>query len=580
MVLRDLWDFAVDMSPVGLLCVVLPLLCVLAPVEASSEFPVHRLSHYELGSSLAVGSKVSFLSLEARSLSSVPNVLRKLVVAPIQDVSISKFNELVQSGIGGLLLVVGGPESPNKDESVLLLEEHLLSTSELEFPIYFAEHSEDLARLMDELSREGVSPGYSAFQTLLHSILGSGYQLVTSSSSQPKALAHPGVVSFHGMLSGRGDEDALPTILLVAHYDAHGAAPGMSYGADSNGSGVAILLELARLWSKLYSSSRTHPGYNLLFLLSGGGKINFFGTKKWLEEHQDNDLSSEILSNVAFVACLDSLGQDSPQNTLHVHVSKPPREDSPAGAFFQHLRKVGRILNPQMSVEVVHKKINLAEEMLAWEHERFSIRRLPAFTLSALPSHSSLKRNSILDREVSHEVIHSRTRLIAEALACSIYAQCNGELFSGDTLSPRLEPISTTLNYLTSSPRATSQLLHNGKSSSLEGSPRMLTDLGDLLKSRSQAFKTLISKRDKREAEFTFYDAASTTMNAYRVKPAVFDLFLTLSIGAYLGILYLILNNMGSWITALKMANAKKSSSTASTPVKSESNGHARLKAH
>ncbi|CAB4063682.1 unnamed protein product [Lepeophtheirus salmonis] len=515
--MRDLWDFAMDMSPYGLLCLLLPILCVLAPVEASSEFPVHRLAQYELGNSLSVGSKVSFVSLEARTLSCVPNVLRKLVIARIQDVSVSGFNELIQAGIGGLLLVVpGGDSLPGNVDSVLQLEEHLLST-DVDIPIYFAPENEDLLRLMEELEREG-------------------YQFVTSSSSNSKALPNPGIVTLHGQLSGRGDEDSLPTILLVAHYDASGAAPGMSYGADSNGSGVTILMELARLWNKLYSSSRTHPGYNLVFLLSGGGKINFLGTKKWLEEHQDNDLSSEILSNVAFVACLDTLGHEE-EGSLYFHVSKPPKEESLA----------------------VHKKINLAEEILAWEHERFSIRRLQAFTLSSLAS-------------------HNRTRLIAEALACSIYGQldCNGQLFGGPTLSPNINSISTFMAYLASTSRATSQLVHSGKSN-LEGSPKVIQDMSEMLKSRSHNFKILISKRDKREAEFTFYDGASTTMNAYKVKPAVFDLFLTLSISAYLGLLYLILTRAGYWISLLKMSSATKKSST---PIKSDMNGNGRIKTH
>jgi hypothetical protein len=62
----------------------------------------------------------------------------------------------------------------------------------------------------------------------------------------------------------------------------------MADGADSNGSGVIALLELARLFSKLYTNSRTHAKYNLIFLLSGGGKFNYQGTKRWIEDNIEN----------------------------------------------------------------------------------------------------------------------------------------------------------------------------------------------------------------------------------------------------------------------------------------------------
>lgn len=80
---------------------------------------------------------------------------------------------------------------------------------------------------------------------------------------------------------------AMPVIVLL-YIIAHCIMQGLSYGADSNGSGVAALLELMRIFSRLFNSS-SRPNYNVAFLLSGAAKMNYFGTRKWLEEMKESN---------------------------------------------------------------------------------------------------------------------------------------------------------------------------------------------------------------------------------------------------------------------------------------------------
>ena len=214
----------------------------------------------------------------------------------------------------------------------------------------------------------------SAAEALLHSASANGFQMVVS-GAQSKALSDFQRVNIQGKLTGSGIEEQLPTIAIVAHYDAYGVAPMLAKGADSNGSGVVALLELARLFSKLYTNSRTHAKYNILFLLSAGGRLNYIGTKRWIEEQLDSSESS-LLSDVSYVLCLDSQGRE----TVSTYVSKPPRDGVAGDVLLKNLREVTRQFYPEVTFEMVHKKINLADEYLSWEHERFSIRRLPGFT--------------------------------------------------------------------------------------------------------------------------------------------------------------------------------------------------------
>ena len=83
-----------------------------------------------------------------------------------------------------------------------------------------------------------------------------------------------------------------------------------------------------------------------MFLLASGGHFNYFGTKKWLEDHLDTSSSSELLSDVKFSICLDSLGNidvseaAAAKANLNMHVSKPPKEDSHAGKFLATLKSL------------------------------------------------------------------------------------------------------------------------------------------------------------------------------------------------------------------------------------------------
>ena len=141
----------------------------------------------------------------------------------------------------------------------------------------------------------------------------------------------------------------------------------LSFGADSNGSGVALLLELIRLFSKLYSNPKTQPKVNLLFVMSGAGKFNYLGTKKWIENQLDNDNS--LLSECLFTICMDSLADSDANSGLFMHVSKPPKEGSPAARLLADLKQIASKSMPQsFNFSMIHKKINLAEESLAWEH--------------------------------------------------------------------------------------------------------------------------------------------------------------------------------------------------------------------
>ena len=129
-------------------------------------------------------------------------------------------------------------------------------------------------------------------------------------------------------------------------------------GSDSNGSGIVGLLEIARLFSLLYSNPKTRGRYNLLFGLTSGGPYNYNGTQKVLISSQLiiifiilkffclsinvillsfffggplilifyllqwlRSFDQRLRESIDYAICLNSIG--SWDNELWIHVSKP-----------------------------------------------------------------------------------------------------------------------------------------------------------------------------------------------------------------------------------------------------------------
>ncbi|XP_041836734.1 nicalin-1 [Melanotaenia boesemani] len=520
------------------------------PAVSSYEFTAYRMQQYNLAQQKH-GCRGAIVVAEARSADE-PSLTRRCVIMKVHDFTTEKYLEAQKQNAAAILILLPKNISsiPHETMQTFMVSESEALQREILIPVYVAPEDEQLLYMYEEVKQAAATRTSSIFVRVLRSMVtATAFQILVSNNAPIKAITDNAIVTLEGVLPGAG-EDA-PTIVLTAHYDSYGLAPWLSYGADSNGSGVTILLELARLFQKLYSSSSTRPQYNLMFSLTGGGKYNFLGTKRWIEENLDHAESSLLHDNVAFVLCLDALAKG---DELYAHVSRPPKPDTPVHSFIQLLEEVVSSRFPWVKVGLVHKKINLVESTVAWEHERYSLRRILGFTLSHLEDPKSELRGSVLDT-MSHVDFRKLKRngiIIAEALARFMYnlsdkgSPRDVQVFKGQ-MDFQDSRMSSLMSFLTSVPRAT-QLLDKEPSQIL-----LVNSLEHEFKRYLQQVYRHTFRQDKRDPDITFYDQMNQPVVMYRVKPAAFDLFLGGCIAAYLGIVYYTIQNFGYLYTKLKV---------------------------
>ncbi|CAG0920330.1 unnamed protein product [Notodromas monacha] len=485
------------------------------------------------------GSRNSLVSLEARTLDAT-SFLRKCVIAKWRDLKEELWQELNEQNAGAALILIPRNVSgvdQSRVTQILAMEEFLLR-DETQMAVYFSYETPELLEIYSSVkAASSVNQETSALNAIVNAIYSSGYQMQAAASSA-KPVPDSQIVSIMGKMPGYGIEDQLPTIVLIAHYDSFGVAPELSFGADSNGSGVAMLLELMRLLSLLGQSSREQPRVNVQFLFSGGGKLNFQGSRRWLEDQLEG-LDASSLQDSDFTLCLDTVGGS---DELFMHVSKPPKDGSASAEFFNNMKDVAANLYPELSVKQVHKKINLNTDFLAWEHERFSIRRLPAFTVSHLENPRSPWRKSIFDTldgpgNFDVDKLARNTRVVAEALARHVFKLHPGEyVFAGDRQVEK-SSLEAWVKQLARSPRSP-QLLAGARSKNQQS---VVLSLEEIVGRYTSEVKVIQTKPDSRDPDYVLYDVTKTVITAYSVKPALFDLFLSVGIAAYLGGIYLVI---------------------------------------
>jgi hypothetical protein len=435
------------------------------------------------------------------------DLARSIVVVPINGLTSSKLLEITEKrGASGILILLepaGFEATSAQVDRWKRLERYLLSRS-FDIPIYFT--------VKDSV----VSEIFATLQS--HSTLGEAvvdrYQLVAAG---PEAVELGPVTSatFQATLAGAAGGEQ--TIALVANYDTFGAAPGLAFGVDQNGSGTVALLELIRIFSRLYSDVRMHGNFNLLFVLTGADRLNFAGVKQWLKT-----ADKKLLESLKLVLCLEAIGASS---DLYLHVSKnisSPEMKPIADSFVSTAKTM------QLPLEVRHRRIN-ASSAVGWPHELFARKRILAATLSSRAQPSPLfSAASIFDtrERVDSAQLQRNIKFIAEVLCQQLYGNPGLEVIQ-DSLGVNPHFVSSWLDFLGAQARTTQYLSQNDD---------VMTHIDRVLKQSTSDVKKLTFVLDN---GFKFYKGTPEEMSAYKVKPMTFDIFLAIVIVVYLGCFHL-----------------------------------------
>mmetsp|Transcript_36260 Transcript_36260/g.94307 ORF Transcript_36260/g.94307 Transcript_36260/m.94307 type:complete len:528 (-) Transcript_36260:389-1972(-) len=502
--------------------------------DAAYNFFGHRLVQMELEEQV-LGSKRANLYQEAvmyKRTTEKQDLARSVAVLKAEELDEDVVNHLLfERRLAGVLIVL--PQSFNATSGMVPEEaiasklsslEELFYSRDSNAAVYFAVENEDMRGMLSDLD----------------SSLRTDSIFVSVAAGDPKKIPTVPMHNIHMMLGGSAGEADAKSIAVVAYYDSFSAAPSLPGSIDSNGSGASAVLELARLFARLYSSTTTRGNANLLFVLTAGGHQNFAGARQFATQGD-----RRILDNIDYTLCLDTIGSG---DELYLHYSKLAKDNYVQG-FYDSIVKAGK--REGVEVKMVHKKINLADPEESFEHEAFGRSRMLAATLSRFSeSPTWTGRARLVDTHVEMDKLVRNVKVVANALIDLAYtneAATEVDVFSG-SMSVSKESLQSWLSTFGRIPRfAPIDAGVTGRT--------LVDDMKGYLTALSEDTTVQTFTLDK--DVYAFYALPFGSMSAFVVKSALFEYALTLSVIAFLFSIHVYYKGFSSVLALLQPAKPK-----------------------
>ncbi|CAK9295846.1 unnamed protein product [Gordionus sp. m RMFG-2023] len=261
----------ISISPYSL--ILIPLLVILVPhhVLSSKTFPAFRIQQFDL-QGISYGSQSVAINTEAKIITS-NNWIRKCLILHLSEIS-GHLSDILNKAAALVIIIPNNINLFNEieRENIFELEQRLIS-SDIAIPIYLIVEDQynhnDLNRIINTLNSDQNKnkKDDTAFNEMIKAATINTYFVTyktkdaqLQSSTYSRALDNFELINIQAKLSGIHEEES-PNIIIVTHYDTFGLSPALSFGCDSNGSGLAAFLEIARILKMFYSSRQMLPKY-------------------------------------------------------------------------------------------------------------------------------------------------------------------------------------------------------------------------------------------------------------------------------------------------------------------------------